>query len=95
MNERKSRIAEYIESIEGNELSSAVLFGGEDKKKKKEYTKNGRCTNGTIEGCEYSKNNSNCKNAVGTCEHSWNGANCLNGYVPGSEGENTCSCCKK
>lgn len=97
MKERKTRIAEFIESIEDSQLSSTVFLGGESKKKKeeREYTENGSCTNADPKGCEYSVNSGNCKNGLGTCNHSTNGANCDNTYRPAGTGENTCSCCGK
>lgn len=83
MEERKLRIAEFIESIDGGEVNgSTVLMGGAASPSVGLMsTQNGRnCINDTKDACNKSINDGDCKNVSGCCNNSKNGGACNNAY---------------
>lgn len=87
--ERKNRIAEFIESLdEGDISSSTVLLGGAKKKEKEEEVGcyNGLdCKNANYDGCDKSTNKGRCLNEAGMCDNSKNYGGCNNSYRPHSD----------
>ena len=83
MKERKLRIAEFIETLETDRLSSSVLLGGATKPTDGiQTTTNGSCTNATKASCNSSTNNTDCDNATGLCNNSKNHGRCNNAFDP-------------
>lgn len=80
MNERKQKIADFIESVkDGGIESNTVLLGGAKQDPDGiNTTTNGTCSNGTIESCNKSTNSIDCKNIKGMCNNSKNPAVCVN-----------------
>ncbi len=88
MENKKMRISEFINSMEGEELNEATcLMGGTTGKdaKPEASTNGGNCINGNRDGCNYSTNDGACQNVQGGCDNSKNGTNCNNSYQPSVE----------
>ncbi len=80
MNERKQKIADFIESVKDGAIeSSTVLLGGAKKDPDGINTStNGTCSNGTTGSCAKSTNNIDCWNFKGMCDNSKNPGVCVN-----------------
>lgn len=84
MKERKLKIAEFVESIEGSELKSVLLTSTGAEASAPSYNTGG-CSNGDS-GCSGSTNTGNCQNVTGMCGGSHNGASCNNNVKdPGTQ----------
>ena len=81
MKERKLRIAEFIETLETDQmlLTSTPLVGAGEKLPPNDNT--GNCINGDS-GCPGSTNSGSCKNYQYQCLGSENGNGCNNAYDP-------------
>lgn len=75
------RIAEFIGSVEAEEVTAtSVIIGGKKEQEEIPATKNGGdCINGTVESCTHSENRGSCMNVKNTCDDSKNHGNCNNG----------------
>ena len=81
MSTQKKRIADFIESVETENLcSSVVLLGGARKDPDRPMdTKNGLgCTNKSYDSCNKSTNKGDCQNSTGCCNSSTNYGKCNN-----------------
>lgn len=85
MKHKKTRIASFIASLEGEQMgANTIVLGGagDPPVDPLSTTNNGNCTNATTAGCERSTNKGDCKNNMTACSHSKNGGSCNNGWVP-------------
>lgn len=83
MKQRKQRISDFIQSIEGNEISNAglIIGGTSEPGIVVMTTTNGRdCLNDRREACHKSRNDGDCRNVSGCCNNSSNGGACNNAY---------------
>ncbi len=84
MNDQKTRIASFIETLEGEQMvESTVILGGAagTSDDLMSTTNNGACKNASYDGCNKATNKGSCKNAVGSCNNSKNGGDCDNSWV--------------
>jgi len=85
MSTQKQRIADFIESVETEEVGlSTVLLGGATKDPDSPMTakNNGACKNVSAKGCNKSSNGGNCVNQLECCNDSTNNGDCDNGWLP-------------
>lgn len=93
--ERKNRIAEFVESLdEGDISSSTFLLGGTGDDSEGEYASyNGSdCKNDKYDSCNKATNRANCINATGMCSSSKNYGACDNTYRPQPDNLGNCLC---
>ena len=85
MKQRKQRIAEFVESVKGENItnSTIILGGAKNDSYGLNSTKNSTsCSNGTYDGCNKSENGGDCVNNLGMCNNSTNRGKCDNQYQP-------------
>lgn len=93
--ERKTRIAEFVESLdEGDISSSTFLLGGGVRIPDGIFTSSngGECRNTTYDGCNKATNKASCINAENMCNGSTNYGACDNSYKPKPDNIGNCGC---
>lgn len=90
MKDRKLSIAEFIETLETERLSSSILLGGANKNGEgTNSASNGTCKNGDP-SCSDSTNNTQCDNALNMCSKTKNKAICDNTWQPAPANARSC-----